>query len=69
MTKREGAVLTAYTGTLLVDFSSFHKYAEEILGRPIFTHEMASKELMKELKEASTDEFTDIMENQTEATG
>ena len=40
MTKREGAILSAYTGCLLCDFNDFHKYIEELLGRPVFTHEI-----------------------------
>jgi hypothetical protein len=50
MKKREAAIISAYTGMLLCDFSDFKKYAEEIMGRPIFTHEMASPGFCFELK-------------------
>lgn len=47
MTKRETAVVMAFTGvTLLVgdDFSYFHKYVEELMGRPVWTHELPALE-------------------------
>lgn len=41
MTKREGAVLSAYTGILLCEsFDDVHGYITEIMGRPVFTHEL-----------------------------
>lgn len=39
MTKREAAIVSAYTGYLIGDFSEMHKYVEEIMGRSIWTHE------------------------------
>jgi hypothetical protein len=66
MTKREGCVLTAYTGVMLCNnFADFHGYAEKLLGRPIFTHEFANDKVVEELRKASEKEFTDIMERQT----
>ena len=47
MTKREAAVVMAFTGvTLLVgdDFSYFRKYVEELMGRPVWTHELPGLE-------------------------
>ena len=35
MTRREGSILSAYTGYLLCDFEDFHKYLCEILGRDV----------------------------------
>jgi hypothetical protein len=37
------------------DFNIFHKYVEEKLGRPIFTHEFAA--LADEIKERAKDDF------------
>ena len=62
MTKREGAILSAYTGCLLCDFNDFHKYIEELLGRPVFTHEIP--ELTEEIKERSRTDFITVMECQ-----
>ena len=62
--KREGAIITAYTGIMLCnDYDSFHKYIEELLGRPIYTHEIPL--LFDEIKEKSTKDFMAIIENQT----
>ena len=64
MTKREKQVVSAYTGVLMCDFSDFHGYVEEILGRPVWTHEMALDEVEKEIKEKSKKEFLSICEKE-----
>lgn len=62
MTKREGAVISAYTMILMFkDFSPVHEYIEEIIGRPVFTHEILSLET--EIKEKSKAEFERIINN------
>ncbi len=58
MTKREAAVISAYTGMLIGEFEDFHAYAEEVMGRPIFTHEFPS--IAEELKEKSKSDFMSI---------
>lgn len=63
MTKREGAVLTAYTGYLLCDIKEFYRYSTEILGEPIFTHEIPDR--ADELKEKSEEEFLKIIKTQS----
>lgn len=58
MTDREKAIVMAYTGvTMLKDdkLQIFYKYVEEIMGRPIWTHEMA--QLADDIKEKSKDDF------------
>lgn len=60
MTKRECAIVSAYTGILCGDFNEFHKYVEELLGRPVWTHEFANKELMKKIKELSKEDFCNL---------
>ena len=57
MTKRECAVITAYTGVLCGDFNEFHKYIEELFDRPIYTHELADEELWEQIKERSKHDF------------
>ena len=57
MTKREAAIVGAYTGILLGDFSDLHGYIEEILGRPVFTHELGNKELAEHIKDVSKSDF------------
>lgn len=41
MTKREKCVVSAYTGVLMCDFADLHQYIEQLLGRPVWTHELA----------------------------
>lgn len=52
MTKQEAVLVSAYTGFLLTkDFSDVHKFCEDLLGRPVWTHEFASKAVQKEIQE------------------
>lgn len=63
MTKREAAVLSAFTGILIGEFGEMHKYIEQIMERPVFTHEMGSKDKMAEIKEKARPDFMEIMKN------
>lgn len=58
MTKREAAIVSAYTGYLIGEFSDFQAYAEEIMGRPIFTHEFPN--IADEVTEKSKKDFMSI---------
>jgi hypothetical protein len=60
MTKREAAIVTAYTGVYLCDLLSFYKYAEELMGRPVFTHEPYDLDMWEELKSLSRDDFINL---------
>lgn len=60
MNKREAAIISSYTGILLGEFSDMHEYIEEIMGRPVFTHELASKEVREKIKSLSKEDFLDI---------
>lgn len=63
MTKQEAAIIMAYTGTTLLtgeDFSIFHKYIEEKLKRPVWTHELADKAVSEQIKEASKEDFINL---------
>ena len=57
MTRRESAIISAYTGFLAGPFDAMQEYVEEIMGRPVFTHEMGSKEIAAEIKEKSKADF------------
>ncbi len=61
LTEEQGAIITAFTGTLSCDVGSFHKYVEQLLGHPVYTHEMASKEWWEVLKELARDDFLAIV--------
>lgn len=60
MTKQEKIIVSAYTGVLMCDFGDVHGYVEEKLGRPIFTHEFADKDIQEEIKEKSKEDFLKI---------
>ena len=67
MTDREKAIIMAYTGTAMLTgekFSIFHKYIEDILGRPVWTHELASHSVMEEIKEKSKSDFIELCKNE-----
>lgn len=57
MTKQEKLIVSAYTGVLMTDFDDLHKFIEEKLGRPVFTHELADELVVKELKRAVKQDF------------
>ena len=60
MTPREAAIVSAYTGYLIGDFSVMHAYIEEKMGRPVFTHEMGNDMFMKELQQEAKSDFISI---------
>ena len=63
MTDREKAIVMAYTGVTMLTgdkFKIFHKYIEEILGRPVQTLELAFENVCNEIKEKSRDDFIQL---------
>lgn len=60
MTKREAAVVSAYTGILLGKFSDLHEYAEKAMERPIFSHEFGDARIAAELHEKSKADFISL---------
>jgi hypothetical protein len=51
MTVREATIVSAYTGFLIGSFSEFHKFVEEIMERPIWTHELMDNKIFNEIQE------------------
>lgn len=63
MTDKEKAVIMAYTGVCMLTgdkFQIFHKYIEDIMGRPIMTHEIGLLEDI--IKEKSKVDFIALCE-------
>jgi hypothetical protein len=60
MTKQEAAIVTAYTRKMLGDFSYLHAYIEKIMGRPVWTHEMGSKDIALEISQKAKQDFINI---------
>ena len=63
MTRREAAIVSAYTGILIGKFQDMHEYVEQIMHRPVFTHEMGNKAIAQEIKEKSKADFISITVN------
>lgn len=57
MTYQEKIIVSAYTGYLMCDFKDVHKYIEEKLGRPVYTHELASLDVELEIAEKIKPDF------------
>lgn len=55
MTKKEAAIISAYTGILIGDFGELHSYIESLMNRPVYVHELP--ELADLIKEKSTSDF------------
>lgn len=66
MTKREAAVIQAFTGRALLtgdNVGAFYKYAEEKLGTPVLSHELFSQKTLDRLAELSRPDFLNICKN------
>lgn len=60
MTDKERAIVMAYTGYAMLTgekLSIFYEYIGSIMGRPIFTHELAFKEISDEIREKAKPDF------------
>ena len=68
MTDREKAIVEAFTGVCMLTGekrSVFNKYVNEVMGRPIYTHEFAYDYIQEELKEKSKDNFIKLCKETT----
>lgn len=63
MTKKERIIVSAYTGFLMCDFRDVQEYAGNILGRPVFTHELARDCVQNEIREKSKADFLSLCGN------
>ncbi len=63
MTDKERAIVMAYTGVAMLTgekFQIFHEYIERIVGRPIWTHELASERMWETIKNAARSDFVSL---------
>ena len=68
MTDKEKAVVMAFTGVTMLTgdkFSIFHKYIEDILERPVWSHELADSRVWEEIKEKSKSDFLALCREET----
>lgn len=67
MTKKEAVLVSAYTGFLLTkDFSDVCEFCQELLGRPIWTHEYADEKVQKEIQEKCKPLILEMIENEAD---
>lgn len=69
MTKRECAIVMAYTGVCMLageDFGIFHKYVEQVMGAPVYTHELAFEEVQDEIKRRVWPDFLQLCATATD---
>jgi hypothetical protein len=61
LTKEQAAIIGAYTGVLVGPFAEMHEYIEKILGRSVWTHELANDSVCEEIKRASHRDLMSIV--------
>lgn len=64
MTKRECAIVMAFTGVVMLkskDMDIFYQYLSEKMGRPIYSHEIPI--IADEIKESAREDFTNLCRN------
>lgn len=69
MTKREAAIIMAYTGFVTLkgkDLKYFYKYASKLLGYSVHTHDFGIPYILDELKEKSKNDFIQICKEITD---
>lgn len=65
MTNKEAVLVSAYTGFLLTKrFSDVHVFCEELLGRPIHTHEFAFDSVHQEIRDKCLPMIKELVENE-----
>lgn len=65
MTDREKAIVMAYTGVCMLQgekFGIFHQYVQELMERPVWTHELASKAVWEMIRDKARPDFIALCE-------
>lgn len=57
MTKREAAILSAFTGIMVGEFADMQAYVDELLGETTFTLQYGSRAFADRVKEAARPDF------------
>lgn len=63
MTDKEKVIVMAYTGISMLKgekLDLFYEYIAKLLGRPVYTHELANEEVWREIKEKSKEDFINL---------
>ena len=67
MTDKEKAIVMAFTGVCMLTgnkFQIFHKYVEDLMGRPVMTHEIG--ELAPTIKHRSKADFIALCKDESD---
>ena len=63
MTKRECAIVQAYTGVVMLageNLGYFYKYIQELMGYPVWTHELADEDVWRTIQERAKPDFLEL---------
>lgn len=64
MTKKESLIISAYTGFMVCkQFSDMHQFIEEVLERPVFTHELGDTTVLKEIQDKLKPQLIELIKN------
>lgn len=70
MTHEEAVLVSAYTGVLLTkSFKDVQDFCEKLLGRPVFTHELANEGVLKEIQEKCLPEIVKMIDREVDGPG
>ena len=70
LTNKERAIIEAYTGYCMLageKSKAFYEYLQEIMGRPVFTHELANEKILEEIHEKAKPDFLKLCASGEEA--
>lgn len=63
MTLEERVIVETYTGYCMTsgdERNAVYKYMQKLLGRPVYTHELAQKSVVKMLQKKSKEDFIEL---------
>ena len=60
LTKEQAVIISGYTGIACCNFRHIHEDIEKRLGRPVYTHELGSEEIMNKIKDLYEDDFINL---------
>lgn len=69
LTKEQAAIIGAYTGIAVGPFGDIQDYAEKKMGRPILTHEFATRSVWSDLRAAAKHDLLAICHQETPSAG
>ena len=69
MTDKEKAIVMAYTGVAMLvgdKLNVFYEYISGLMNRPVFTHELADKNIWEQIKKKAFPDFLALCESEEE---